>query len=309
MNPSQIYANNNALAQYGQTQAQNYQGQANQNLADYSTAQQNLSNYRANMQDPSQMYQGNLQQAENQFGFNPNELKNAQQALAATQTTMANLPSAVQQSANGRGLTGAQMANRLTQQAGTLNGVLAGQGNAVNALQSLYQNAQGQAAQQTQFGVQGEQMNLATLQNLVQNVQAQEDKALQQVDYFNGLRAQGYALNVQEQQAQAAAAAAAAQAEMAKAQLEQAATSRMMAQAELSAGGNTQAAAQKNPAQFNAIQNYQSPGTGFMQDLINFLQNQGFMKQQFGEPYNQTPGFGSLLSAITSFAGQHGIKL
>lgn len=265
MNPSTIYGQNNSLINDATGQAANYSNQYNQNNAQYQQAQSNLSDYQKYIQssgDLGQAYGQNLQSAEQQFGFDPAELKNAQTALAATQTTMANLPQAVQQSANGRGLTGAQTANRLTQQGTNLQGVLAGQSNGVNALNSVYQNAQGQAGTQTGFQGQSQQMNLGALQNITANAQAQEAQAANQVQYFNSLRAQGISLNVQEQQAAASAAAALAQAQSVQQQ-----TAMMAAQAALY---NQQAAA--TPSTLSAAQQRSAASIGgtSASDIYNY---------------------------------------
>jgi chromosome segregation ATPase len=239
MQPSQIYAQNNDLANYGQQNAGVQQGAYNGYQGQTSQAIGNLQSYQQNMPDLGRAYGQNLQSAEQQTGFNPEALKNAQQALAATQTTMANLPQAVQQSANGRMLTGAQMANRLTQQGSNLQGVLAGQGNQANALQQGYQNAMGQANAQTGFQGQSQQLNLSALQGIASQYAAQANQANQLLQHFNKMRAQGLTLNVNEQAAQAQAAQAAAQAAQAQAALQQAATQRMDEEAKL-AGINQQ---------------------------------------------------------------------
>jgi len=286
MNPQSIYQANNALSNYGQQQAQNYQGQYQGDVGQFNQAQSNLANYRQNMPDLGQAYSQNLQGAEQQFGFNPNELKNAQQALAATQTTMANLPQAVQQSANGRGLTGAQAANRLTQQAGTMQGVLSGQANQANALSNIYGQAQGQAGAQTGFQGQSQQLNIGALQNLASNALQQQNQAGQQMDYFNGLRAQGIALNVQEQQAEASAAAAYAQAEAIRQQTE------MMAQ---QAALQQQMSRQSSPA-YQQTYNYSSPAPNYIGSLLSGVGNtlgnmfSGNTSAPSNQPVNQRGG-------------------
>lgn len=188
-------------------------------------AQQNLQNYQQGMQDPGQMYSQNLQKAQGQFGFDPAELKQAQQALAGTQTTMANLPQATQQQANGRMLTGAQEAGRYAQQAGNMQNVLAGQGNATNALQNVYQNTLSQANQQTGFGVQGQQMQLGALQNVFSDAANQRDSALQQLQNLQSLFQKQGQFNADElaqyQQANAAMQSSQAAMEQANAQMGQ----------------------------------------------------------------------------------------
>jgi hypothetical protein len=261
MNPSSIYAQNNALANYGQQQAANYTGQYDTSRQGALQAQQNLQNFSQNAPDYGQQYGQNLQTAEQQYGIDPAKIQQAQRALATTQTTMANLPQAVQQSANGRGLTGAQTANRLAQQASGLQGVLAGQGNSLNALTSTLGAAQNQAGTQTGYGLQGRQLQLGTLQDIYANAADQQGKAGQQIDYFNNLRTQGLSLNVQEQQAEAQAAAAYAQAAAVRQQTEM-----MAAQASLQ---NRMATVASPSGQ--SVYNYgnPSPNYGFLGTLGN----------------------------------------
>lgn len=283
MNPSDIYANANALTNYGQQQAQNYQGQYQGDVGQYNQAQQNLSNYRSGMQDLGQAYGQNVQSAENQFGFDPNSLRQAQQALASTQTTMANLPQAVQQSANGRGLTGAQEAQRLQQQAGNIQNVLAGQSNSVNALNSLYQNALGQAGAQTGFTGQTQQLNLGALQNIASNALQQQSQAAQQMQYFNNLRAQGIGLTVQEQQAEAQAAAAYAQAAAINQQ-----TKMYAAQSQL----QDQLLRQQSPAGQD-VYNYSSQAPNYLGSILSNI----------GSNFsNDLSGIGKSLSSLRPFA-------
>src|SRR5512142_2227744 len=113
MNPSDIYAQNNALANYGQQQAGQFGNEYEQARGQAGQAQQQLQQFQQNTPNYGQQYGQNLQSAESQYGIDPAEIQRAQRALATTQTTMANLPQAVQQSGNARGLTGAQVANRL----------------------------------------------------------------------------------------------------------------------------------------------------------------------------------------------------
>lgn len=267
MSPQQIYQQNNALiGQYGQ-KAGEFGTQYSADSVQAHQANQDLANYRANMQDLGQAYGQNVKNVQQQYGFDPSQLKSAQQALASTQTTLANLPQAVQQSANGRMLTGAQMANRYSQTAGNIQGVLAGQGNAVNALQSTLQNSLNQAGQQTSFLGQSQQMNLGALQNVYQNAVAQQQQASALLQHYNSLQQQGVQLNVQEQQAQASAAAAAAQAQQAQAAIMQATQQGRLIDAQLAGLQQPQSLQQRltssgiSPAQQASIRNYQSnPG-------------------------------------------------
>lgn len=200
------------LNTYNQGQVGQAQGAYNQDVAGAQQAQQGLQNYQQNMQGGTQMYGEQLGTARSQLGFDPQQLANAQKALATTQTTMANLPQAVQQQGGGYGTTAGAEANNMSQMGGNLQALLQGQTNQVGALANINQASLGQAQAGTQAGQQGQQMQLTALNQIYQNAanvrdQAQQnmqflETAFQQQGQFNQDQARQYGL-AQAQMAQA----------------------------------------------------------------------------------------------------------
>lgn len=298
LDPNQVYAQNNALIGNAQQQAQNFSNQYSGYNQQANQAQSGLKDYQATLARPENqlgnVYQTNLTGAENQFGFDPASLQKAQQALAQTNTVMANLPAAVQQSANGRGITGAQEATRYQQQAGNVQAVAAGQGNNVQALQSTLGAAQNQAGQQTGFTGQSQQIQLQALNEVFTNAQAQQAAAGQQLDYFKSLQAQGIQLNEQEQGQVAALRQAQAQAAMAAAQAQSAAAAMLSAQNQGKLINAQLAALQQGNNSTQALQNgmpnltgYRSPNTGLLSQIEQVLTN--FGKNSAGVNVNLAP--------------------
>lgn len=206
---------------------QDYQGGYNNSVNAYNQAAQNtmgaqnsLSDYQKNMVDPAKMYGNYLQGAQQMYGFNPQDLLQAQKSMANTNTTIANLPQASQQQGNYYGTTAGAMANNYQQQAGNLQALLAGQGNAVNAYQGVLGATQNQANQQAGLGLQGQQLNVQALNDILSNAlgfQNSQGNMVtnargEQSDYGSYLNAQQQAraaiMSAQAQQQSAAASAA-----------------------------------------------------------------------------------------------------
>ena len=223
MNPALQQAQNANLGQeqYAQGQSDQYQAQVpgqqqqtNQNL-------QNLTNYQQQLNQPQNQLQNvygqQLGSYNTMYGVDPGQLQAANQILAQTQNTMAALPQAIQQGANGRMVTGAQEANRYAQAAGGVQQQLGNQTNAISALQSGIGYAQNAANQATGFAGQSQQMQLGALQNEYQDALSNLQNTQQQVQYFQTLKQQGYEVTGQLENAQAALNNAAANAEAAQA--------------------------------------------------------------------------------------------
>lgn len=200
----------------GNTQnAYNAYGQA---AAATQQRQNDLSSYRSNMEDPAQMYGRYLTGAQQMYGFNPADLLKSQKVLSNTQTTLANLPQAAQQQGGYYGTTAGAMANNYAQQAGNLQALLSGQGNAVNAYKDVLAATQGQANQQAQLGFQGQQLNVQALNQILQNALGFQQEQGNQVGRAQDLQSgYGQYLNAQ-QQAQAALIQARAQQQSSAAQ-------------------------------------------------------------------------------------------
>lgn len=206
------------MANQFNNQSQQYGGQYEASRQAANTAQQNLQNYTNNMADPGQLYGQYLQNAQQMYGFNPQDLLRANKALANTQTTIANLPQAVAQQGNYYGTTAGAQTNNYAQQAGNLNGVLQGQANAAGAFQNVLGATQQQANQQATLGYQGEQLKSQNLESLYNNALSQQTAAKDQMQYFANLYQQQGSLSAQQAAQYGAAQASYAQASQASAQ-------------------------------------------------------------------------------------------
>jgi hypothetical protein len=151
------------------TQSQQRSGQYDTAFNNAQGAQGDLQGFTKNMVNGNDLYGQNLQNAQTQYGFDPRELLQANKNLATTQTTLANLPQAIQQQGNYYGTTAGQEAGNYGNLAGNINAVLAGQGNAVNAIQSTLNATQNQANQQTNAALTGQQQQLSGYQVAAQN--------------------------------------------------------------------------------------------------------------------------------------------
>jgi hypothetical protein len=146
----------------------NYAQQYQQATQDAVGARNNLSDYSKNIQDYGSLYKQDLGGAEQHYGFNPADLQKAQMALATTNTTIANLPEAINQQGNYYGTTAGAQANNYSQQAGRLAGVLAGQSNTVNAYQAAMKASQDLANAQAGYTVMSEKQKQDALNQVLQ---------------------------------------------------------------------------------------------------------------------------------------------
>lgn len=202
-------------------QSQQYGSQYDAARNSANEANQNLQSYNQSMQDPSQLYSQALTGAQQMYGFNPQDLLKANQAMANTNTTIANLPQATQQQGNYYGATAGAEANNYQQQAGNLQGVLAGQANTAGAFQNVLGATQNQANQQATLGYQGEQLKSQNLEDLYNNSLQQQQAAGSQMQYFANLYQQQGGLSAQQAASYAAAQASYASASQAAAQARQ----------------------------------------------------------------------------------------
>lgn len=162
----------------GQTLQNQYNSQAagakdqyNSALGQANSTQGDLSNYTKQIAglNYGNIYGQDLTSAQQMYGFDPTQLMKANQNLATTQTTLANLPQAVQQQGNYYGTTAGSEAANYSGMAGNVNNVLAGQGNAVNAYQNVLAATQQQANQQTTQQLAGQQQALSGFQGAASN--------------------------------------------------------------------------------------------------------------------------------------------
>lgn len=200
MNPATLQQQANVAQAQGQarqraldTQARQAQGQYGQTFNQANQAYGNLLNYTKNLQSGQDLYNQQLNQAQNQYGFNPGDLLKANQAIARTQTTLANLPQAIQQQGNYYGTTAGSEAANYGAQAGNLNAVEQGQANAANAFQQTLAATQNQANQAAALGLQSQQLGSQNYQALYSQANQQAATAAQNMQAIEGMaQQQGY---------------------------------------------------------------------------------------------------------------------
>lgn len=165
------YNNGQQLQNQYNSQAAGAQNQYNTAYGGAQGAQSNLQNYTNQIagQNYGNIYGQDLSSAQSMYGFNPADLMKANQNLATTQTTLANLPQAIQQQGNYYGTTAGAEAGNYANLAGNINTTLAGQGNAVNAYQNVLNATQQQANQQTTQQLAGQQQALSGYQSSASN--------------------------------------------------------------------------------------------------------------------------------------------
>lgn len=285
MTPNQIYAGTQQQQNYAQGQSDQYQGQVNQDIGQTNNALQNLTSYQTSLQDPSNqlgnIYSQGLTNYNNLYGVNPQAIQQANQVLAQTQDTLAALPQAVQQGANGRMLTGAQEATRYAQTAAPVQQQLTNQSNALQALQANAGLAQTAAGQYMAGQGQSQQMQLGALQNEYQDSLQRQQQAQAQVQYFQTLKQQGFSVDTQLYAAQAQMA-------QANAMAAQAAAAMVAAQAQmgqLTLAQNAATAAQNGPRA--------TPNTSGGFNYFNG--QQPITIQQYGQLTGQNPSLQDIL--------------
>lgn len=205
MNPTQVNQETTAAQKQGAALQSQYNQQAAQQYGAYQGAQNqanqaygNLQNYNKSMANPQDLYNQALTGAQQMYGFNPQDLLKANQALANTNTTIANLPQAIQQQGNYYGTTAGSEANNYANQAGNLQNVLAGQSNTANAFQNVLAATQNQANQSAQLGLQGEQLKSQNYAQLYTNALGQMQTAGQVLNQLQTLQQQQGNLTAQQ---------------------------------------------------------------------------------------------------------------
>lgn len=176
----------NAQSQQLQGNYANYQNQAN-------TAYQNAQQATQGIQDAGQLYGQDLTAAQQQYGFNPQDLATAVKNLTAQQNIMAALPQAASQQGGGYGTTAGQTANLYANEGQNQQAQLTNATNSVGNLQSLLGATQNQANQQAGLSAQSQQAKAAAANNVYQNAVAQMSSAGSTMAQIEGLQQQqGY---------------------------------------------------------------------------------------------------------------------
>lgn len=215
---NQLSAANNQTLQQGQSMvntdlsnASNYGNQFNTAQSQANQANANLQNYTQQMQgayDPNtgvgnaeSMYNYNLNQGEQNQGFDPRSLATATQNLTQTQNALNNVNNASQSSTGGYGLSGSQLGQYYGSLSQPLQQAAQSQNTSVGNLQQLYQNALQQGQQATTLGVSGEQATSSNLNQVYQNAQAQAAQFAQQMQFYSQLASTQGGLNSQQEAA------------------------------------------------------------------------------------------------------------
>lgn len=115
------------------------------------------------------MYGTDLTNAQNMYGFNPQQLTQANNNLTAMQNQISNLPTASNQMSNYSGATAGQVANNYSNLLGNMQPGLTNANNTVTNMLGEVGATQNQANQQATLGYQGQQLNVQALQDLVAN--------------------------------------------------------------------------------------------------------------------------------------------
>lgn len=192
-----------------QSNATNYQNQynqasqqaagENQNLQNYTQAEQGAYNPNTGTGNAGSMLQYYTGLGNQEAGYNPQAMQAATQNLTQEQNQLANVANASQSSTGGYGLSGAQLAGfygslsaPLQQQAAAQNNVV---GNMLGQLNAATQYAQSGTA----GGIQAEQNTAGQLNQVYQNTLAQAAQYQQQMQAFQTLAQQQGGLNAEQQ--------------------------------------------------------------------------------------------------------------
>lgn len=170
-----------------QGQVDQAQGTYNQDQAQSQQVLQNLQDYQKNMQSGTDMYNQQLQGADQWAGYDPARLQQSLANVAQTQKVLGGLPQAVQAQNAGTGATAGNIAGSSAAQAGNLNTQLTQQTAGVQQNQATQQAALTSAQQGTQAGQTGQQLQLQGYQTQYQSAQAQLTTAQAQLQSLNQL--------------------------------------------------------------------------------------------------------------------------
>jgi hypothetical protein len=233
---NQAYQQSQQVAANQQQQQSSAQSQYDTSKNTANTAQNQLSDFSKNMQSGTDIYGKQLTLANQNAGYNVNNLNQAQQQVAQLTGIMGGLPRAIQANNANYGATAGNVANQYATTTGNLNQSL-GLANQNSANQIALQQAGLTGAQNaTSAGVQTQAQQLQGLTaaaNNAQQVMATSQTQLQSINEI--VQQQGY-ITAQQQQAYALAQQSMATAKNALAQI---ATYQAQAQLYTAQAGNT----------------------------------------------------------------------
>ena len=189
-----------------QSNATNYQNQynqasqqaagENQNLQNYTQAEQGAYNPNTGTGNAGSMYQYYQGLGNQESGYDPNQMASAVQNLTQNQNELGNVMSSSQSNiGNQGGLTGGSQAALYNPITGAVNAGNTTVQNMLGQLQNATQIAQGGTA----TGVQAEQNTAGQLNQVYQNTLAQAAQYQQQMQAFQTLAQQQGGLNAEQQ--------------------------------------------------------------------------------------------------------------
>lgn len=193
------YAQDRALQNFYNKNAQNATADYNKQKAAANTAQNNLQNFTKNMKSGTQMYNEQLGLANKNAGYDVNALNQAQNQVSQITGILGGLPRAIQASNANYGATAGNVANQYATTGANLN----------QTLQLANQNAQNQLAKQqggltgaqaaTTAGIQTQDQQRQAYTAAAQNAASIMQTAQTQMDAMIKAQQQGQLLTAQDQ--------------------------------------------------------------------------------------------------------------
>ena len=189
----------NPVNTISQGQVQGYANDYGNSQNAYNQNQAQLQDFQKNMQSGTDMYNQQLQLANQNAGYDPSQLQAAQRQVQQIQGIMGGLPRAVQASNANYGATAGDVAGQYATEAANL-GQSQNLANTTlgNELQSMQGGLTGAQAATT-AGLQGQQQKLGALQNLTQNALTKMDQARQTMQAYEQMYQQQGQFNADQQ--------------------------------------------------------------------------------------------------------------
>lgn len=205
MNPTQVnqevsaaQANGNAQQAMLNNQSSQLQGQYGAAVNQANNAQTNATNAANAIQNGGTLYGQNLSSQEQQTGFNPQDLTQANKNLTAIQNQVAYAPTAAQQTGNYYGTTAGGTTNIYSGLMSNLNPGLTNATNSVGNLTNEYGQLTNAANQQTNASLTSEQNQASDLAGVYASAVSQMNAAGSTMASIENLQQQQGALTAQQ---------------------------------------------------------------------------------------------------------------
>lgn len=194
------YAQDRALQDFYNKNAENATNQYNQAYGASNQAQNDLTNFTKNMQSGTDMYAKQLQAANQNAGYDVNNLNQAQNQVSQLTGIIGGLPRAIQANNANYGATAGNVANQVATTGANLN----------QSLQLANQNAQNQIAKQqaglsgaqaaTTAGIQQQDVQRQAYTSAAQNAAAIMASAQTQMQQMVAAQQQGQQITAKDQE-------------------------------------------------------------------------------------------------------------